>query len=292
MQLEWPAYAVDCSESDEGSGMLCVAVASFVPSRVNHVRLYHKITLTEDDEGEEEDYDLRPMGLPLPFDFVATKLKFVPGGTLKGTDSEFLAVAGLGVTLWRRDGHNLWSPAAKLVATPGALRRGSNPHLSNNNSSQGTSNGSNAGGKNPPAPVTSFDWSRADNHLLVTGSFDTTCTVWDVATSAVRTQLIAHDKEVYDVACSAASPDLFVSVGGEGSLRMFDTRYLLQALFIHMCGCGCTNASRAYPIVIGTWTIRRSYMRARTPVPWFGWDGIAWTATLSAASGWMPAACP
>jgi WD repeat-containing protein 68 len=38
------------------------------------------------------------------------------------------------------------------------------------------------------------------------------------------TQLIAHDKEVYDIAFKPNDPDVFVSVGADGSVRMFDLR--------------------------------------------------------------------
>ena len=42
----------------------------------------------------------------------------------------------------------------------------------------------------------------------------------------VKTQLIAHDKEVYDIAFSRAGGgrDMFASVGADGSVRMFDLR--------------------------------------------------------------------
>jgi WD repeat-containing protein 68 len=39
-----------------------------------------------------------------------------------------------------------------------------------------------------------------------------------------KTQLIAHDKEVYDIAF-ACGKDIFGTVGADGSLRMFDLRY-------------------------------------------------------------------
>ncbi len=77
----------------------------------------------------------------------------------------------------------------------------------------------------------------------MTSSIDTTCTLWDLqvcfATSlfcvfsieiliwiqaqVAKTQLIAHDKEVYDVAF-AKGTDIFASVGADGSVRMFDLR--------------------------------------------------------------------
>ena len=74
------------------------------------------------------------------------------------------------------------------------------------------------------APLTSFDWNEVDPTLAVTSSIDTTCTVWNVETRQAKTQLIAHDKEVYDVAFATNSTDVFASVGADGSVRMFDLR--------------------------------------------------------------------
>ena len=87
------------------------------------------------------------------------------------------------------------------------------------------------------APLTSFDWNEVDPNLLGTSSIDTTCTVWGLETGQVlgrvnmvsghvKTQLIAHDKEVYDIAFSKAGGgrDMFASVGADGSVRMFDLR--------------------------------------------------------------------
>jgi WD repeat-containing protein 68 len=39
-----------------------------------------------------------------------------------------------------------------------------------------------------------------------------------------RTQLIAHDKEVFDISF-ACGKDIFGTVGADGSLRMFDLRF-------------------------------------------------------------------
>jgi len=49
------------------------------------------------------------------------------------------------------------------------------------------------------APLTSFDWNKDDPSLLGTACIDTTCTIWDVNTQQAKTQIIAHDKEVYDI---------------------------------------------------------------------------------------------
>jgi len=90
--------------------------------------------------------------------------------------------------------------------------------------------------KNPnpiTAPLTSFSWNTVSPHLVVTSSIDTTCTVWDLAASNAVTQLIAHDREVYDVAWISGSVDSFVSVGADGSLRAFDLRSLDHSTILY-----------------------------------------------------------
>ncbi|KAJ8626224.1 hypothetical protein MRB53_019531 [Persea americana] len=72
------------------------------------------------------------------------------------------------------------------------------------------------------APLTSFDWNEAEPRRIGTSSIDTTCTVWDVERGVVETQLIAHDKEVYDIAWGEAG--VFASVSADGSVRIFDLR--------------------------------------------------------------------
>lgn len=47
------------------------------------------------------------------------------------------------------------------------------------------------------------------------------------------TQLIAHDREVYDVAWSPASREVFASVGADGSVRMFDLRSLEHSTILY-----------------------------------------------------------
>jgi len=82
------------------------------------------------------------------------------------------------------------------------------------------------------APLTSFDWNITDPNLIGTSSIDTTCTIWDVTKETAKTQLIAHDKEVYDIAF-ARSTDLFASVGADGSVRLFDIRNLEHSTIIY-----------------------------------------------------------
>ena len=83
------------------------------------------------------------------------------------------------------------------------------------------------------APLTSLDWNTLQPSLIITSSIDTTCTIWDIPSLTAKTQLIAHDKEVYDVRFCAGSADVFVSCGQDGSVRMFDLRSLEHSTIIY-----------------------------------------------------------
>ncbi|XP_038874225.1 DDB1- and CUL4-associated factor 7-like [Salvelinus namaycush] len=96
------------------------------------------------------------------------------------------------------------------------------------------------------APFTSFDWNEVDPNLLGTSSIDTICIIGGLETGQVlskvnlvsrqvKTQLIAHDKEVYGIAFSHAGGgrDMFASVGADGSVRMFDQRHLEHSAIIY-----------------------------------------------------------
>mmetsp|Transcript_24825 Transcript_24825/g.49589 ORF Transcript_24825/g.49589 Transcript_24825/m.49589 type:complete len:335 (-) Transcript_24825:179-1183(-) len=82
------------------------------------------------------------------------------------------------------------------------------------------------------APLTSFDWNETDPSIVGTSSIDTTCTIWNVETGQAKTQLIAHDKEVYDIAF-ACGTEVFASVGADGSVRLFDLRSLEHSTIIY-----------------------------------------------------------
>lgn len=82
------------------------------------------------------------------------------------------------------------------------------------------------------APLTAFDWNEIDTNVVATSSVDTTCTVWDLQSEAVTTQLIAHDSEVYDIAFSARQPKVFATAGADGSVRIFDLRNLEHSTVI------------------------------------------------------------
>ncbi|EGV63749.1 hypothetical protein CANTEDRAFT_121354 [Yamadazyma tenuis ATCC 10573] len=118
-----------------------------------------------------------------------------------------------------------------------------------------STSGATSGGIMNCPPVTSFDWNKLESNLIITASVDTTCTVWDLNRSNpnpdphqgdsayVKTQLIAHDSEVFDVKFVTDSTNLFASVGNDGSIRMFDLRSLEHSTIIYEPSSG-TGPSR------------------------------------------------
>ncbi|PPJ52604.1 hypothetical protein CBER1_11040 [Cercospora berteroae] len=152
----------------------------------------------------------------------------------------------------------LWEPPSSqksstdLLATSGdhlrlwSLPAPSTPHSSHINRSASTNIRDPAPQKLQPlallsnsktpehtAPLTSLDWNTLSPKLIITSSIDTTCTIWDIPTLTAKTQLIAHDKEVFDVRFCAGSVDVFVSCGADGSVRMFDLRSLEHSTIIY-----------------------------------------------------------
>ncbi|KAF2192249.1 WD40 repeat-like protein [Zopfia rhizophila CBS 207.26] len=153
----------------------------------------------------------------------------------------------------------LWEPPSSqkqstdLLATSGDhLRLWSLPQASASNISNTITRSSSVNTRDPPpqkltplallsnsktpehtAPLTSLDWNTLSPKLIITSSIDTTCTIWDIPTLTAKTQLIAHDKEVFDVRFCAGSVDVFVSCGADGSVRMFDLRSLEHSTIIY-----------------------------------------------------------
>jgi WD repeat-containing protein 68 len=69
-------------------------------------------------------------------------------------------------------------------------------------------------------------------NTIVTSSIDTTCAIWDIEKGVTKYQLIAHDKEAYDVHFSK-DKDIFASVGADGSVRQFDLRHLEHSTVLY-----------------------------------------------------------
>jgi WD repeat-containing protein 68 len=131
-------------------------------------------------------------GLTFKQDYPATKLMFIPDK--EGSRPDLLATSGEFLRIWQIHDDNV------------TLQR----LLNNNKQSEFC------------APLTSFDWNEVDPKRLGTSSIDTTCTIWDIERGEVDTQLIAHDKEVYDIAWGGHG--VFATVSADGSVRVFDLR--------------------------------------------------------------------
>lgn len=155
--------------------------------------------------------------------FPVTRLLWEPPSSTKQS-TDLLATSGDHLRLWSLPSETPSNPgnsitsrnreAATTKLTPLAL-------LSNSKTPDHT------------APLTSLDWNTVSPSLIITSSIDTTCTIWDIPSLTAKTQLIAHDKEVYDVRFCANSVDVFVSCGQDGSVRMFDLRSLEHSTIIY-----------------------------------------------------------
>ncbi|QDZ25938.1 WD40 repeat domain-containing protein [Chloropicon primus] len=167
-----------------------LAAGSFVEEYVNKVEIMY----LDETKGE---LGLSNPSLSFNHPFPATKIMFVPE---KGTGTEdLLATSSDYLRIYKIDDTKDSNSSVELKSI-----------LSNSSNSEFC------------APLTSFDWNEDDLNKIGTSSIDTTCTIWDIEKEVVDTQLIAHDREVYDIAWGGAG--VFASVSADGSVRVFDLR--------------------------------------------------------------------
>lgn len=156
--------------------------------------------------------------------YPVTRILWEPASSKKES-TDLLATSGDHLRLWSLPSQsNVYTPTSSIhqssqIAEPTKLMPLA--LLSNSKSPEHT------------APLTSLDWNSISPSLIITSSIDTTCTIWDIPTLTAKTQLIAHDKEVFDVRFCANSVDVFVSCGADGSVRMFDLRSLEHSTIIY-----------------------------------------------------------
>lgn len=142
--------------------------------------------------------------------------------------TDLLATSGDHLRLWSLPQNSTPTPSNTITRSSSVNQREQTPPkltplalLSNSKTPEHT------------VPLTSLDWNTLSPKLIITSSIDTTCTIWDIPTLTAKTQLIAHDKEVFDVRFCAGSVDVFVSCGADGSVRMFDLRSLEHSTIIY-----------------------------------------------------------
>jgi len=181
-EAPWQIYGMNWS--CRGDQKFRLAVGSFLEEYNNKVQI-----ISLDDETGRFKADPR---FQFQHPYPATKIMFIPDKEC--TKPDLLATTGDYLRIW-----NVTDEKVELKAV-----------LNNKQNSEFC------------APLTSFDWNEADTNRIGTSSIDTTCTIWDVETETVDTQLIAHDKEVYDIAWGGVG--VFASVSADGSVRVFDLR--------------------------------------------------------------------
>lgn len=193
---KWPAYSLAWSCRPEAGNSFRFAVGSCIEEHKNFLQIV---------ERNEETSNLECVA-ETEHSFPPTKLLWRPDN---GSDSkqDLLASSTTTLNLWKvEDGQ------VKCVAK-----------LANTRAQKQSTN---------LPPLTSFDWSSVSHHKLGASSVDTTCTIWNLEKQKIETQLIAHDKAVYDIAFSHVD-SLFASVGADGSVRVFDQRNLDHSTIIY-----------------------------------------------------------
>ncbi|KAI8629814.1 WD40 repeat-like protein [Xylariaceae sp. FL1651] len=224
----WALYAFDwCKWAPQGKGAGKVAIGSYLEDGHNFIQILEtQIVNTPPDiyTPGSSKYSMEFTKIAeATHSYPVTRLLWEPPSSQKQS-TDLLATSGDHLRLWSLPSdapavHSnsinkpaLGAPITKL--TPLAL-------LSNSKTPDHT------------APLTSLDWNTVSPSLIITSSIDTTCTIWDIPSLTAKTQLIAHDKEVYDVRFCANSVDVFVSCGQDGSVRMFDLRSLEHSTIIY-----------------------------------------------------------
>lgn len=208
-EAPWHIYAMNWSvRRDKRYRLAITSLLEQYPNRVEIVQL-------DDSTGEIRSDPALSFDHPYP----PTKTMFIPDRDCHRPD--LLATSADFLRIWRISDEE--SAAGDAPAAPG--------DDAPNKASTGGKGGSRIelkstlnGNKNSEycGPLTSFDWNEAEPRRIGTASIDTTCTIWDIDREAVDTQLIAHDKEVYDIAWGGVG--VFASVSADGSVRVFDLR--------------------------------------------------------------------
>ncbi|KAH0325045.1 WD40 repeat-like protein, partial [Aureobasidium melanogenum] len=228
----WAAYSFDWCKWPVPNGNSCgkMAIGSYLEDPHNFIQIVDTQITSQDQSA---------MGGPAyGIDYVkvaeatcaypVTRISWEPPSSSKQS-TDLLATSGDHLRLWSLPSssqpamlsNNINRSASVNVRDPPVQKLQPLALLSNSKTPEHT------------APLTSLDWNTLSPKLIITSSIDTTCTIWDIPTLTAKTQLIAHDKEVFDVRFCAGSVDVFVSCGADGSVRMFDLRSLEHSTIIY-----------------------------------------------------------
>ncbi|KAI9762793.1 MAG: hypothetical protein M4579_000145 [Chaenotheca gracillima] len=228
----WPIYAFDWCKwpVQQSGGAGKVAVGSYLEDGHNFIQILDTKVVPQTSQ-DPHSPPSSSQGLEFfktaeaTHSFPVTRLLWEPASSQKQS-TDLLATSG--------DHLRLWSlPTTALSPTSNTITRSSNPREQPTQKLTPLALLSNSKSPEHTAPLTSLDWNTLSPSLIITSSIDTTCTIWDIPSLTAKTQLIAHDREVFDVRFCANSVDVFVSCGADGSVRMFDLRSLEHSTIIY-----------------------------------------------------------
>ncbi|VVT48929.1 uncharacterized protein SAPINGB_P002020 [Magnusiomyces paraingens] len=206
-ESHWPLYSVDwahCGPTD----LNIIAVSTYSEDITNKIQIVQASPSVQPSTGlvlpKSLDF-FPPVEFSVPYP--CTRLAWAPSSYVASSSSMPLITTGDCLRLW-----NYNTDTRQLSQRCALVNKAKSSYM---------------------PPITNFDWNSVDPSIVITSSIDTTCTIWDIASSTARTQLIAHDSEVYDVAFVYNSTNIFGSVGADGSVRMFDQRALDHSTIIY-----------------------------------------------------------
>ncbi|KAL4885558.1 WD40-repeat-containing domain protein [Aspergillus karnatakaensis] len=229
----WPIYAVDWCKwpvsGNAGSFGGKIALGSYLEDHHNYIQILDThLAYPDPDTPDAAAGELKleyVKTAEATHSYPVTRILWEPPSSQKQS-TDLLATSGDHLRLWSLPNSQSQHTSNSITQRPGqqnvpTAKLSPLALLSNSKSPEHT------------APITSLDWNTISPSLIITSSIDTTCTIWDIPTLTAKTQLIAHDKEVYDVRFCANSVDVFVSCGADGSVRMFDLRSLEHSTIIY-----------------------------------------------------------
>lgn len=275
-QADWLISSV--AWSNEPGESFQLAVSSYIENYSNRVQL---VQLAKDDDGEEIK-NLHTFEHPYPATKVLWVPKSVDSKCslprLLATTADYLRLWRVGTSISKPSASSLFTSGGGGGGALVECETLSQEERTITDVKLECLLNSNKGVKHC-APLTSFDWNDTDPTMIVTSSVDTTCAIWDIemgklmdqttvmsessiginhkqdpinnnnhdetndsVSCNIRSQIVAHNHEVYDVSFSRSGSgrDVFVSAGGDGSVRLFDLRRLSTSIVLY-------EADRATP---------------------------------------------
>ncbi|KAI9013377.1 WD40-repeat-containing domain protein [Phycomyces nitens] len=224
----WPIYALDWSNVPSEQDAFRLAMGSFVEDQTNKLQIIGRTDRVAYDYDQfSQDYGEKDF-IPLAeadSHYPVTKILWEPWKGNRGRQSDLIMSSSDNLRLWELKDNPAYDSNISSTIGSRRTRPESQMKLERRLKFVNQSDFS--------APITSFDWNELDPNIIVTSSIDTTCTVWSVETCQAKTQLIAHDRDVYDVAFMHGSADIFASVGADGSVRLFDLRALEHSTILY-----------------------------------------------------------